>query len=186
MTQEVSIKVGEPRAVLRPDLAVILARIDNIAKEIRELKTTRFSRNPSHLEEVKLNSVQREALRVLVDGGEMTAEEVAEAVNRTRPLMVINLNQLVALGLLERERRGRRVYFRQNQRSPSNAIDEEFGVRGCYLFTVLTSDSWPEDLAEAESLIAEHLKDIPDWRIEHMAILPRLLKDSKSGMSPNT
>lgn len=168
-------------------MAVILARIDTIAKEIRELKTPSFPRNPSRLEEIKLNAVQKKALRVLADGSEMTAEEVAKAVNRTRPLMVINLNQLVALGLVEKVRRGRCVYFRQKQPSPSDAIGEELEVGGCYLFTVLVSDSWPEDAADAEHLIAEHLKDIPGWRIEHMAILPRpLAEDSKSGMSPNT
>lgn len=186
-TQEVSSKDGESRAESRPDLAVILARIDTIAKEIRELKTPRFSRNPSRLEEVRLNAVQKGALRVLAEGSEMSAEEVAKAVNRTRSLMVINLNQLVALGLVERERRGRRVYFRQKQPSPSDAIGEELKVGGCYLFTVLVSDSWPEDTADAEHLIAERLKGISDWRIDHMAILPRLLTDdNKSGMSPNT
>jgi predicted transcriptional regulator len=65
----------------------------------------------------RLTPVQMEALQVLGDG-EMTAEEVANVVNRTRPLMVISLNQLVALGLLEKERRGKGVYFKQRRTEP--------------------------------------------------------------------
>jgi hypothetical protein len=44
ITQENSSKAGEPRAELEPDLADIIARIDTIAKEIRELEAPRFSR----------------------------------------------------------------------------------------------------------------------------------------------
>jgi predicted transcriptional regulator len=43
---------------------------------------------------------------------EATANEVAEKTGRDRTVENIYLNQLVRLGYLEKERRGRRIYFK--------------------------------------------------------------------------
>lgn len=43
---------------------------------------------------------------------EATTEEVAERTGRTRSVETIYLNQLVRMGLLARERRGRKIYFK--------------------------------------------------------------------------
>ncbi|MEM2926406.1 MAG: helix-turn-helix domain-containing protein [Candidatus Bathyarchaeia archaeon] len=45
--------------------------------------------------------------------GEATAEEVAERTGRTRSVETIYLNQLVRMGFLARERKGRKIYFKQ-------------------------------------------------------------------------
>lgn len=154
-------------------MATILARIDKIVEELRELRRApALSRMPPRPEEAELSSVQEKALQVLAEKGEMTSMEVAKALSRTRPLMVINLNQLVALGLVEKVRRGRHVYFRRKPPESSRIIGRELGG-GCYLFAVLVSESWPENAEEMESLISERLKNLLGWRIEHVALLPK-------------
>jgi len=164
---------GKPKLMAESDAATILARIDEIVREIRELRrTTLLPRMPSQLEEAELTSVQERALHVLTEEGEMTSLEMAKALNRTRPLMVINLNQLVALGLVEKVRRGRYVYFRRKPPETPGIIGRGLGG-GCYLFVALVSDNWPENVDDMERLISEHLKGLPGWRIEHVAVLPR-------------
>ena len=169
-----------PKPVVRSDIATILAKIDDIVKEIRELRRApELPKRSPRLEEVGLNSVQEKALQVLAEEGEMTSLEVAEALNRTRPLMVINLNQLVALGLVEKVRKGRHVYFRRKALESSGVLGEGFEAGGCYLFVALFSDHWPSNVDDVERVISERLKDIPKWKIEHVAVLPRpVIEDS--------
>lgn len=168
----------KPNPIVKSDIATILAKIDDIAKEIRGLRRAPPPpRRTPHLEEAELTSVQKQALQVLAERGEMTSSEVAEALNRTRPLMVTNLNQLVALGVVEKERKGKRVYFRRKRPETSGVIGEAYEGGGCCLFAVLVSDDWPVNVENLEHLISEHLKDIPDWRVEHVVVLPRPLAE---------
>jgi len=163
----------KPKPIANSDLATILARIDEIVEEIRELKGASIvPRTPPQLEDAELSSVQQRALQVLAEKGEMTSMEVAQALNRTRPLMVVNLNQLVILGLVEKVRRGRYVYFRRKLPETPRVIGGEL-EGGCYLFVALVSDDWPEKVEDVEHLISERLKALPGWRIEHVAVLPR-------------
>jgi len=166
----------------KSDIATILAKIDDIVEEIRELRRAPILRRiPLRLEDVELNSIQEKAFQLIVEQGEMTSLEVANVLNRTRPLMVINLNQLVALGLVEKVRRGRHVYFRRRQSEPLRIIvGDGLEENGCYLFVTLVSDDWPRNMDDVERVVSERLKDIPDWRVEHVAILPRpLVKDAE-------
>lgn len=148
----------------------LLAKIDAIVKEIRELRRSSVLLKRS--EEAKLSSIQRRALQVLAEGDEMTSGEVAKALTRSRSSMVVCLNQLTVLGLLEKVRKKRRVYFRRKRLEPSGIV-EGLGEGGCYLFVVLASDSWLKNVENVEKLVAERLKDIPNWRIERMTVLPR-------------
>jgi len=172
---------GRPRPIGKRDLETILTRIDEIVEELRELRRAPvLPRTPPRLEEAELNSIQERALQVLAEEGEMTSMEVAKALNRTRPLMVINLNQLVALGFVEKVRRGRHVYFRRRPPETARIIGREL-EGGCYLFVALVSDNWPENVEDMERLISEYLKSLPGWRIEHVAVLPRPLAEDSSG-----
>jgi len=121
-----------------------------------------------------MTAVQEDALRALLTGGEMTAEEVAKAVNRTRPLMVVNLNQLVALGLLDRERKGKRVYFRQKISRPSIDSKQESGGEESYMFVVLASNGPQDNTRQAEQLLLDRLKGLSGWNVEHVSTMPRI------------
>jgi hypothetical protein len=157
---------------LNSDMAIILAKIDYLVKEIREVKTNHsFPKNSFRPEDVKLSPTQ-EAVLWALEKGELTAEDVAKAVNRTRPLMVVSLNHLAAIGLLERERKGQRVYFRIRRES-SEVVSNESDQDGCYLFVVLVSDTSPKDMADVSRLISERLKDVPSLRVEHVKALPK-------------
>jgi len=167
---------------MKSHMAAILERIDAIVEEMRELRNAQaLPRRPFNADQAMLNPIQERALQVLAEKDEMTSVEVAKAVERTRPLMVINLNQLVALGFLEKVRKGRRVYFRLKQREEPSIIGEGIEKEGCYLFAVLASDSWPEDVDDLKLLISERLKHFPEWRLEHMTLLPRGQAEDQSG-----
>jgi hypothetical protein len=53
----------------------------------------------------------RKSMIAVQELGEATAEETAVKTNRTRSVESIYLNQLVRMGLLQRIRRGKKVYF---------------------------------------------------------------------------
>ncbi len=53
----------------------------------------------------------RKSMMAIQELGEATAEETAKKTRRTRSVESIYLNQLVRMGLLQRERRGKKVYF---------------------------------------------------------------------------
>jgi len=164
-------KASESKSV-KPELAVILDRIDALSRDIRELKgASTLPRRPSP-DGIRLTRLQERVLQVLAQDVEMTSSEVAKALNRTRALLVNNLNQPVALGLVERVRRKRIVYFRRRPPETTGITNESFDKSGCYLFTVLSSKNVPENIADAKALIFERLKDMPGWKIEQVTMLP--------------
>lgn len=157
------------------DAALVFAKINEIFEELRELKSKQMMPNKLlRTEDPALNSLQEKALQVLSPGTEMTAEEMAKALNRTRPLLVINLNQLVALGLVKKIRKGRQVYFSLRSEEPTAPVKETSTGNGCYMVAVLVSEQWPGKIEDAEKLLSEHLQGIPGWKIEHVAILPKV------------
>lgn len=169
-------KQNKSRALLRSDLAIVLEKITSIEKEICELKNIpHFNEKSRYLNGAKLTPLQTEILRIL-GYNEMTSEEVAKAINRTRPLMVLNLNQLVALGHLEKERNGKRIYFKQRH---MEIVSEGHEVDGSYLIVVFESNSNNQDKDSVTRMISEHLKDIVDWRVEHVTIVPKALVKDK-------
>ena len=164
------------------DLSLLYSRIEAIERELHRLKQASSMPLASpRLNDTRMTAVQEDTLRALLSGGDMTAEEVAKAVNRTRPLMVVNLNQLVALGLLERERRGKRVYFRQKISRLS--IESKRGSEGeeSYMFVVLSSDGPQENTPQAEQLLLDRLKGLAGWNVEHVSTLPRITPDEGDG-----
>jgi len=64
------------------------------------------------LEFMNLPDNLRRTIMALIQLGEATPEDVANATNRTRGLENIYLNQLELLGYIEKSRKGKRVYFR--------------------------------------------------------------------------
>jgi len=55
----------------------------------------------------------RKTMLVVQDIGEGTANDVAKESGRTRNVETIYLNQLVRMGYLTRERKGRKIFFKQ-------------------------------------------------------------------------
>ena len=98
--------------ILRPNLEAAFLKLTTIEEELHELKKIISDYDFRRHEKVPLTLLQANVLEALT-GKRMTAGEVAKIVNRTRPLLVINLHQMVALGLLEEEREGMRVYFKR-------------------------------------------------------------------------
>lgn len=75
---------------------------------------------------VMLSPALRKTLEALSQLGSATAEEVASLTGRTRPLESVYLNQLVQMGLVEKERRGQKIYFRRLHQPPvSGGSDRE-------------------------------------------------------------
>ena len=164
------------------DLSLLYSRIEAVERELRKLKhAPSIPLASPRLNDTRMTAVQEDALRALLRRGEMTAEEVAKEVNRTRPLMVVNLNQLVALGLLERERKGKRVYFRQKISRPSMDSKLESGGEESYIFVVLASDGPPDNTRQAEQLLLDRLKGLAGWNVEHVSTLPRINDDENDG-----
>lgn len=58
---------------------------------------------------------RRRVLVLVKRQGEMAAGELAEHFGFSKPTLSHHLNQLVAAGLLDREKRGQFVYYRINQ-----------------------------------------------------------------------
>ena len=103
----------EIEPVPKSEFETVLLKLAAIEKELSELrKASTGSYAFQGPEKRTLSAFQAEILQALADR-QMTAGEVAEAVDRTRPLLVVNLNQMVALGLLEKEKKRRKIYFRQ-------------------------------------------------------------------------
>jgi DNA-binding MarR family transcriptional regulator len=164
------------------DLSLLYSRIEAVERELRKLKhAPSIPLGSPRLNKTRMTAVQEDALRALLSRGEMTAEEVAKAVNRTRPLMVVNLNQLVALGLLDRERKGKRVYFRQKISRPSIDSKRESGGEESYMFVVLASDGPQDNTKQAEQLLLDRLRGLSGWNVEHVSTLPRVDDDENEG-----
>lgn len=149
-------------------VTILLAKIEAISKEIRELRRTSLVIDRT----VELKPMQQRALQVLREKGAMTSSEVGACLNRTRTMMTIYLNQLEALGLVDKTRRGKRVYFRIKQPIPSGIFD---GLTdgGCHLFVVLLGKTSPEDFEPTKRQIRDRMQGSP-WEIENISILPRM------------
>ena len=98
--------------ISRSGLETAFLKLTTIERELYELKRIILDYDSRKYEKVPLTLLQTDVLEALAEK-KMTAGEVARIVNRTRPLLVINLHQMVALGLLEEERQGMRVYFKK-------------------------------------------------------------------------
>lgn len=155
----------------KSEIAEILAKIDDIAREISEMKGSFLPlRHSSGLNGGSLTRLQTEVLRAMNGGGKMTSEEMAKVVDRTRPLMVVVLNQLVALGLLKRVREGRRVYFLK-QTDSLNIVDKKFEDDCCRFIVIIACNPMLEDKVETENLILKRFKDASNMRVEHITAI---------------
>lgn len=156
------------------ELENINDKISAIIEEIRKLKEAqKLFEQPLRMDETKLNQIQKMAIQVLIDKGMMTASDVAQILNRNRSSMVINLNILADLGLLDKIRKGKRIYFKARDKEQYRVYKEELDEYGCYLFIVLSSNKSPENVDDIRNLVQERLKDFPGWKIENVSILPR-------------
>jgi predicted transcriptional regulator len=100
----------------------LLDRIEGIEKRLERIERILRLRDHGSEEQRFQASVEaafelpdslRRTIFALMEMGEATAEEVAEKTGRTRSIETIYLNQLVRMGFLSRERRGRKIYFKQ-------------------------------------------------------------------------
>ena len=155
----------------RTGLTDILKKIEAMSKEIREIRRDRPPPDESlRQNRMKLPLVQKSILQAMKDDVEMTAADVAAIVNRTRPLMVVNLNQLVALGLLKRERRGKCIYFRKRSEF-SDAMYKELVNEMRRYVVIITSETETDDVA-IEHTIVSCLKNVAGLRVENVSIMP--------------
>jgi len=94
-----AVEAGDQRALFKG----LMKAIPSVEKvEYKTLDVMSLLSLPDHL---------RKTATVLCDLGEATAEEVAERTGRARAVESSYLNQLVRMGYLKKERRGRRVLF---------------------------------------------------------------------------
>lgn len=102
-------------------LESIEQRLEDIEKILKEISSMRAEpgikvAKPSSLTVgveglLELPDSLRKTMMAVQELREATAEETAEKTNRTRSVESIYLNQLVRMGLLQRIRRGKKVYF---------------------------------------------------------------------------
>lgn len=96
-------------------MALLEKRVGDLEQSIRPLRReeppSRVS--PSALTDLlNLPDSMQKTMIALQELKEGTAAEVAEKTGRNRSVETIYLNGLVRMGLVSRERRGHRVYFR--------------------------------------------------------------------------
>jgi predicted transcriptional regulator len=96
-------------------LALLEKRISDLEQSLRPLRrdetTSRVS--PSALTDLlNLPDSMQKTMIAMQELKEGTAADVAEKTGRNRSVETIYLNGLVRMGLVSRERRGHRVYFR--------------------------------------------------------------------------
>ena len=94
-------------------------RVANLERQIADLKGTSLPSKGSDLKYkigivdlLQLPDHLRKTMVALSEMGQATASEVTEKTGRVRNLESSYLNQLERMGLIERFRKGRRVYFR--------------------------------------------------------------------------
>jgi len=100
---------------LEERLALLEKRISDLEQSLRPLRrdepTSRAS--PSALTDLlNLPDSMQKTMIAMQELKEGTAADVAEKTGRNRSVETIYLNGLVRMGLVSRERRGHRVYFR--------------------------------------------------------------------------
>ncbi len=94
-------------------------RIENLEREIAELKSASRPVRDQSLKYrlgvadlLELPDHLRKTMIAVAETGQATAQELAEKTGRVRNLESSYLNQLERMGLIERFRKGRKVYFR--------------------------------------------------------------------------
>ena len=103
------------------------ARIENLEREIAEMKSATQPIKDQSLKYrlgvadlLELPDHLRKTMIAVAETGQTTANELAEKTGRVRNLESSYLNQLERMGLIERFRKGRKVYFRARYvRGPS-------------------------------------------------------------------
>ena len=99
----------------------MLARIERLERRVRRIEKLEAAKPPRVPTRRALGIVELlqlpDNIRITVWaicklGGDATADEVAAKTGRTRNIESVYLNQLVRSGHLEKERRGRRVFFK--------------------------------------------------------------------------
>jgi Holliday junction resolvasome RuvABC ATP-dependent DNA helicase subunit len=115
------VEAGVEKGDIIKKLESIEQRLEGIEKILKEISLTRAepsigAAKPSSLTVgveglLGLPDSLRKSMMALQELGEATAEETAVKTNRTRSVESIYLNQLVRMGLLQRTRRGKKVYF---------------------------------------------------------------------------
>jgi DNA-binding transcriptional ArsR family regulator len=102
---------------LSEKLAQIEKRLDTIESMLRKIVPEEEPKTPldSSLDLMDLLELPDSLRKTMMASNELkeaTAEEIAAKTKRARSVESIYLNQLVRMGRLERNRRGRKVYFK--------------------------------------------------------------------------
>ena len=94
-------------------------RVENLEREIAELKSaTRPSRDQSLRYKLGVADLLglpdhlRKTMIAVAETNQATADQLAEKTGRVRNLESSYLNQLERMGLIEKFRKGRKIYFR--------------------------------------------------------------------------
>lgn len=90
--------------------------------------------------EALASPVRRSLIRRLQRAGELSAGELASGVDVSKPTLSHHLKVLTEAGLVDRDKRGRRVFYRVNQ----SLVEELLG----FVFDLLQSEAGAETSEE--------------------------------------
>lgn len=93
-------------------------------------------------------------------------------MNLLKHLETVHLNQLTALGFLEKEKKGRKCYYIKkilHQPVASSLTSNKVMV----LVMVSEQTSRESEDSEIQNLVLQRLSDLKDWRFERATILPK-------------
>ena len=108
--------------------------------------------------------------QVLSEESGMVAKEIASLTGRSRALESIYLNQLSAIGLVEKTKKGRKFYY--TKKPQAQFAGPEIDSRSVMLL-ILVSERVSKNSENIQDLISQRLSDLKDWKIERSTILPR-------------
>jgi len=152
-----------------------LKKMDKAITELQSLGTMmqRMEADTLQLEVSKrLSQTHLKTYQILSEGKGMTATEIASLTHRSRATETIYLNQMAALGFVEKTKKERRYHYKKKPQQPaSKASDSPLSEK--VMILVMVSERPSEDSREVQELVSRHLSDLENWRIERSTIISR-------------
>ncbi|MFQ6076751.1 MAG: helix-turn-helix domain-containing protein [Candidatus Bathyarchaeia archaeon] len=173
LNKERSIEEYNSQMGRQSSVDTVLKKMDGVVKELWALERSMRRLETDSLElkaSTTLSRALAKTFQALSEEGGMTAREVSTLTHRSRAMESLYLNQLSALGLVEKTRRGRRYYFTKKPlRRPVTPVKDSKRV----MILVLVSERVSEEPEETQDLVSSRLSNLKDWRLERSAILSR-------------
>ncbi len=150
----------------------LLKKIEEVVKELHALEG-RMKKFETRTLKFKASTVLTRTLaksyQALSDENGMIASKIASLTGRSRALESIYLNQLSAIGLVEKTKKGRKFYF--TKKPHDSFITPEKNSKNVMLL-ILVSERMSDHSENIQDLISQRLSDLKEWKIERSTILP--------------